>query len=87
MSFFCSVFAQWFNDFFMAFIFRQCDGVAASTVSGINVGVERIHTFQISAKGVASGDMILAIAVLSILVTAPLGAIGIKLSAQRLLES
>lgn len=36
--------------------------------------------------GVASGDMILAIAVLSILITAPLGAIGIHLSADRLLE-
>lgn len=35
--------------------------------------------------GVASGDTILAIAVLSILVTAPLGAIGIKLSAKKLL--
>lgn len=37
------------------------------------------------AMGVASGEIILAIAVLSILVTAPLGAIGIKLSASRLL--
>lgn len=35
--------------------------------------------------GVESGDIILAIAVLSILVTAPLGAIGIKLGAKRLL--
>lgn len=36
--------------------------------------------------GVESGDTILAIAVLSILITAPLGAIGISLSAKRLLE-
>lgn len=35
--------------------------------------------------GVESGDVILAIAVLSILVTAPLGAIGIKASARRFL--
>ncbi|WDV46846.1 cation:proton antiporter [Clostridiaceae bacterium M8S5] len=39
------------------------------------------------ALGVTSGDVILAIAVLSILVTAPLGAIGIKLSAKKLLDS
>lgn len=37
--------------------------------------------------GVASGDVILAVAVLSILVTAPLGAIAINLSAPRLLHS
>ncbi|MDQ2087467.1 cation:proton antiporter [Herbivorax sp. ANBcel31] len=37
------------------------------------------------AMGVASGDIILAIAVLSIMVTAPLGAIGIKATAKRLL--
>ena len=37
--------------------------------------------------GVASGDVILSIAVLSILVTAPLGAIGIKHSAPKLLDS
>jgi NhaP-type Na+/H+ or K+/H+ antiporter len=36
--------------------------------------------------GVPSGELILAVAVLSILVTAPLGAIGIKLSAPRLLK-
>lgn len=36
--------------------------------------------------GLPSGDLILAIAVLSILVTAPLGAIGIKLTAPRLLS-
>ncbi|WP_326910240.1 cation:proton antiporter [Sedimentibacter sp. MB31-C6] len=36
--------------------------------------------------GVKSGDIILAIAVLSILVTAPLGAIGIKASAKKLLK-
>lgn len=36
--------------------------------------------------GVESGDIILAIAVLSILITAPLGAIGIKFSAKRLLN-
>ena len=35
--------------------------------------------------GIPSGEVILAIAVLSILITAPLGAIGIKLSAKRLL--
>jgi NhaP-type Na+/H+ or K+/H+ antiporter len=35
--------------------------------------------------GVESGDMILAIAVLSILITAPLGAIGIHYSAEKLL--
>ncbi|EJO5348556.1 cation:proton antiporter [Clostridium botulinum] len=37
--------------------------------------------------GVASGDIILAIAVLSILITAPLGAIAISLSAPKLLEA
>lgn len=37
--------------------------------------------------GVASGDVILAIAVLSILITAPLGAIGIHVSARRLLRN
>lgn len=37
--------------------------------------------------GVPSGELILAIAVLSILITAPLGAIGIKISAPRLLSS
>ncbi len=36
--------------------------------------------------GVPSGEIILAIAVLSILVTAPIGAIGINLSAERLLN-
>ena len=36
--------------------------------------------------GVASGDIILAIAVLSIVITAPLGAIGINLTAERLLR-
>ncbi|MDI9476505.1 MAG: cation:proton antiporter [Natronincolaceae bacterium] len=36
--------------------------------------------------GVKSGDVILAIAVLSILITAPLGAIGIHYSSKRLLE-
>lgn len=36
--------------------------------------------------GVESGDLILAIAVLSILITAPLGAIGINLGAERFLE-
>ncbi|WIV12958.1 cation:proton antiporter [Proteiniborus sp. MB09-C3] len=35
--------------------------------------------------GVGSGDVILAIAVLSILITAPLGAIGINISAEKLL--
>ncbi|NFM32761.1 sodium:proton antiporter [Clostridium botulinum] len=39
------------------------------------------------ANGVGSGDIILAIAVLSILITAPLGAIAINLSGPRLLES
>jgi NhaP-type Na+/H+ or K+/H+ antiporter len=38
------------------------------------------------ALGVASGDVILAVAVLSILVTAPLGAIAINASATRLLK-
>ena len=37
--------------------------------------------------GVASGDLILAISVLSILVTAPLGAIGIKVLSKSLLEA
>lgn len=37
------------------------------------------------AMGVEGGELILAIAVLSILITAPLGAIGIKLSSGRLL--
>lgn len=36
--------------------------------------------------GVPAGDIILAVAVLSIAVTAPLGAIGIRFSAQRLLD-
>lgn len=36
--------------------------------------------------GVESGDIILAIAVLSILITAPLGAIGIKISSEKLLN-
>lgn len=36
--------------------------------------------------GVASGDVILAIAVLSIIITAPLGAIGINLTAEKLLK-
>ncbi|HSH36255.1 MAG TPA: sodium:proton antiporter, partial [Schnuerera sp.] len=35
--------------------------------------------------GVESGELILAIAVLSILITAPLGAIGINYSAEKLL--
>ncbi|KGO15035.1 potassium transporter [Clostridium botulinum] len=39
------------------------------------------------ANGVGAGDIILAIAVLSILITAPLGAIAINLSGPRLLES
>ncbi|MEW9095772.1 MAG: cation:proton antiporter [Clostridiaceae bacterium] len=38
------------------------------------------------SSGVASGDVILAVAILSILITAPLGAIAINLSAMRLLE-
>lgn len=37
--------------------------------------------------GVESGDIILAIAVLSILITAPLGAIGINSSARRLIDN
>ncbi|GAA0719019.1 cation:proton antiporter [Clostridium malenominatum] len=37
--------------------------------------------------GVASGDVILAVAVLSILITAPLGAIAISLSAPKLLKT
>ena len=36
--------------------------------------------------GVASGDVMLAIAVLSIIITAPLGAIGINLTAEKLLK-
>jgi hypothetical protein len=39
------------------------------------------------AAGVASGEIILAVAVLSILMTAPLGAIGIKLLGEKVLES
>jgi len=38
------------------------------------------------SSGVESGDVILAIAVLSILITAPLGAIGIHYSAEKLLK-
>ncbi len=38
------------------------------------------------AAGVASGDLILAVAVLSILLTAPLGAIGIKVLGERILD-
>jgi len=37
--------------------------------------------------GVASGEVILAIAVLSILVTAPLGAIGIKATSDKWLTA
>jgi NhaP-type Na+/H+ or K+/H+ antiporter len=37
------------------------------------------------AAGVKSGELILAIAVLSIIITAPLGAIGIKIAGERLL--
>ena len=37
------------------------------------------------AAGVKSGEVILAIAVLSIIVTAPLGAIGIKIAGEKLL--
>lgn len=39
------------------------------------------------ALGVKSGDIMLAVAVLSILVTAPLGAVGIKVSSKKLLET
>lgn len=39
------------------------------------------------AYGVASGDIILAVAVLSILTTAPLGALAIKLTENKLLEN
>jgi solute carrier family 9B (sodium/hydrogen exchanger), member 1/2 len=38
------------------------------------------------ASGVVSGELILAIAVLAIIITAPLGAIGISTFAPRLLE-
>lgn len=38
------------------------------------------------AAGVASGEVILAVAVLSILITAPLGAIGIKILGDRVLD-
>ncbi|MDY6912369.1 MAG: cation:proton antiporter [Chloroflexota bacterium] len=38
------------------------------------------------AAGVASGDLILAVAVLSIVLTAPLGAIGIKVMGDRVLD-
>jgi NhaP-type Na+/H+ or K+/H+ antiporter len=38
------------------------------------------------AAGVASGELILAVAVLSILVTAPIGAIGIMLMGERILD-
>jgi NhaP-type Na+/H+ or K+/H+ antiporter len=38
------------------------------------------------AAGVASGDLILAMAVLSILVTAPLGAVGIKMTGEKWLS-
>ncbi len=39
------------------------------------------------AAGVASGEVILAVAVLSILLTAPIGAIGIKILGERILDS
>ncbi len=39
------------------------------------------------AAGVASGELILAMAVLSILLTAPIGAIGIKILGERILDS
>ena len=45
------------------------------------------RSFLIYYYRVESGDLILAIAVLSILITVPLGAIGINLSAPRLLDS
>ncbi|HZK57597.1 MAG TPA: sodium:proton antiporter, partial [Clostridia bacterium] len=38
------------------------------------------------SSGVESGEVILAVAVLSILITAPLGAIGIHYSSKKLLE-
>jgi hypothetical protein len=38
------------------------------------------------AAGVASGDLILAVAVLSILLTAPLGAVGIIISGEKILD-
>ncbi len=38
------------------------------------------------AAGVAAGEVILAVAVLSILITAPLGAIGIMISGERILD-
>ncbi len=37
-------------------------------------------------QGIQNGDIILAVAVLSIIITAPLGAVGIKLSHEKLLE-
>jgi NhaP-type Na+/H+ or K+/H+ antiporter len=39
------------------------------------------------AAGVASGELILAVAVLSILITAPLGAVGIMVYGERILET
>ena len=48
--------------------------------------INLVGVFDLLSLGVESGDVILAVAVLSILITAPLGAIGIKLSAPRLLD-
>lgn len=47
----------------------------------INIAV-KVLEIPLSA-GVESGELILAIAVLSIIITAPLGAIGIKLSGEK----
>ena len=37
--------------------------------------------------GVAGGEIMQAIAILSVLITAPIGAIGIKLTSDRLLQT
>lgn len=52
-------------------------GVALNMVTGGKITL---------SNGIATGELILAIAVLSIVITAPLGAIAIKVSAKHLLE-
>jgi NhaP-type Na+/H+ or K+/H+ antiporter len=66
-------------------------GLNAKEVLFCNIGYLPKATVQAAVgaipltAGVASGDLILSIAVLSILLTAPLGAIGIESSHKKLL--
>ena len=53
--------------------------------AGLGIKKDTLNKVGIPSLGVKSGEVILAIAVLSILVTAPLGAIGIKIGGEKLL--